>query len=213
MLDFFEDVQELKKDASELEEMLQHDREMLQHVIDVRQNRIFRQAVKRLENTLASLPSLDLKLPTLTFDGCLALYGSERMVQLQARGVGHTSGDCYLVLPQENIAFLGDLAFFQRQPFMGDCDPDAWVAQLEQLETWEAEVLVPGHGPIGSPKDLTLQKEYIVTLKALITGSVKGEEPIDEALERPLPAPFDEWSVDGAPLEPNVRFLYDWLSE
>jgi cyclase len=213
MLDFVEDVQELKKDASELEEMLQRDREKLEQVIDARQNRILRQAIARMENTLASLPILDLKLPTLTFDGCLALFGSERMVQLQAQGAGHSSGDCYLVLPQENIAFLGDLAFFQRQPFMADCDPDAWVAQLEELETREAEVLVPGHGPIGSRKDLALEKEYIVTLKALITGSVKGEEPIDKALERLLPPPFDEWSVDGTPLEPNVRFLYDWLSE
>jgi hypothetical protein len=35
---------------------------------------------------------------------------------------------------------------------------------------------------------------------------------VEEALQLSLPAPFDAWSVDGAPGEVNVRTLYQRLS-
>lgn len=213
MLVFAKDAQEMKKDPSELEEMLRHDKEMLEYVIDADQHKALRQAIGRMENTIASLPILEPKLPTLTFDDQLALYGSERAAELVTQGIGHSPGDCYLVLPAEQIVFLGDLAFFQRQPFMGDCDPAAWVAQLEEMEGWDVESFVPGHGPVGTKADLVLEKDYITTLEALVTGSVKGGEPLEQALEHPLPPPFDAWSLDGTPLEPNVRLFYERLAE
>jgi cyclase len=213
MLVFQQDALELKNDPSELEEMVRSDREKLPYVIDAGQNKVLRQGISRMENTLAGLPILEPKLPNLTFDGRMVLYGSERSAELHTRGAGHSSGDCFLVLPEEGIALLGDLAFFQRQPFMGDCTPDAWVAQLEDMQTWDIDVFVPGHGPVGTKADVALENDYIITLCALVTGSVKGDEPIERALDRPLPPPFDEWSIDGTPLEPNVRFLYEHLKE
>lgn len=211
MLFFLEDWREVQEEPSELEEMLRHDKEFLKNVIDARQRKALQHAIGRMENTLQALPVLDPKLPTLTFDGKLVFYGSQRRADLVTRGVGHTSGDCFLILPEEKIVFLGDLAFFQREPFMRDCDPQAWVAQLEELEGSAFESFVPGHGPVGTKADVTLEKDYIIILEALVTGSVKGGEPVEKALERPLPPPFDAWSLNGTPSEPNVHFLYERL--
>ncbi|MCG2770093.1 MAG: hypothetical protein ABIK79_14670 [Chloroflexota bacterium] len=46
---------------------------------------------------------------------------------------GHTSSDTYLVLPEERVAFLGDLGFFQCHPFLATGDPQRLMALLEEI--------------------------------------------------------------------------------
>ena len=110
------------------------------------------------------------------------------------------------------MAFIGDLAFFARQPFMVYCDPQAWVDQLEDLENSEIGTFVPGHGPVGTKTEIALEKEYIQMLERWVVQAFEKGEPVEEILKQPLPAPFDAWSVDGLPAEYNVRALYERLS-
>ena len=53
---------------------------------------------------------------------------------------GHTASDVYLLLPEDRICLMGDLGFFQSQPFMAFCDPEAWMTWLEQAEGFAADL-------------------------------------------------------------------------
>lgn len=168
-------------------------------------------SIARIQRTVDDIPTLELRFPTITFDHELVFHGRDRSVALITRGGGHTNSDCYLLLADDRILFAGDLAFFQRQPYMGDCDMAAWLMQIEVLLQFEIDVIVPGHGQVGTKSDLIKEKEYLLTIENMVKEGLNAGLEIDRLLNRSLPEPFDQWSVDGRPSEPNVRYLYDRL--
>jgi len=212
MQEVAQNMQKLAKDPSELQTYVQQDQARLAATDDERERTALELSIARWRHVLAGLPTLAPRLPNHTFAGKLTFYGSGRRAELLAPGHGHTPGDCLLTLPEEKVAFTGDLAFFGRQPFMAHCDPDGWVVQLEALERSAIETFVPGHGPLGDKGDIALQKRYLTTLKALIAQAVEAGQTIEDLLQQPLTAPFDAWSPDGRPKEINVRFLYQRAS-
>ena len=84
---------------------------------------------------------------------------------------------------------------------------------LKRLSFGLVETFVPGHGPVGTRADIALEKEYITTLEILVAQAIRDDITVEEVLERRLPSPFDAWSLDGTPLETNVRVLYELLSQ
>ena len=107
--------------------------------------------------TLQALPTLQPTLPNQTFAGKIIFHGTRRTAELIATGKGHTLSDCLLRLPQERVAFIGDIGFFQSQPFMPFGFPAEWVALLKEMAGWEIDTFIPGHGPVGSKTDLALE--------------------------------------------------------
>jgi cyclase len=149
-------------------------------------------------------------LPNQTFDGTIVFYGSQRSVELATTGKGHTESDCILRLPQERIVFIGDLGFFQAQPFMASCSPPEWLKILDEMAGWEIETFVPGHGPLGGKTDLARQAAYIRALEDMVRGVVQDGGSIEDALRQSLPEPFRAWQMVGASrFESNVRTSYD----
>ena len=76
--------------------------------------------------------------------------------------------DTVLLLTQDGIAFIGDIGFFDSQPFLGFCDIDLYREQLLSVYDADFPVLVPGHGPVGNNDDIALQLEYFDVMETLI---------------------------------------------
>ena len=213
MLPFVQEIRDLKENPSELLNEIRENRERLETETDEHKRASLRVSIARSRHDLDVLPSLELRFPDQTFEGKLVWHGARRTVELITQGKGHTDSDCYLVLPADKVAFIGDLGFFASQPFVVYCDPHAWIAQLDGMEQWDVETFVPGHGPLGTKADLALQKQYIQVLDELVTRVIKAGGVVDDALQRPLPAPFDAWLMGGmGRFEANVRSAYKRLS-
>ena len=206
-------MKQLKEDPSELEKELEEDQARLRIETDARRRKALELSIARGRHVLASLPTLQFRFPNQTFEGQLVFYGPQRRAELLTEGKGHTDSDAYLVLPEERIMFMGDLGFFQTQPFMGSCDPGAWMAQLESMQQSNIETFVPGHGPLGTKANIALQMEYITALEESVAQVIKEGGSVEDALQRPLPAPFDGWLAgEMARFERNVRSSYERLS-
>jgi glyoxylase-like metal-dependent hydrolase (beta-lactamase superfamily II) len=95
---------------------------------------------------------------------------------------------------------------------MAFCDPQAWVAHLQQMEQTDVETFVPGHGPLGTKADLALQRQYITLVEERIAEAVQDGVPVEAVLEQGLPAPFDAWLLGSARWEANVHSLYERMS-
>jgi glyoxylase-like metal-dependent hydrolase (beta-lactamase superfamily II) len=209
IFDLVEYVKESKRVISEWEEYLSKRREELLDATDEKMREHLGKSVARIERSIKDIPQLELRIPTVTFKSQLVIHGSQRDVVLTTNGAGHTASDSYVLLPDEKILLAGDLAFFQRQPYMGDCNPAAWVVQIEKLLELDPDVIVPGHGEIGGKADLLLEKEYLQYIELFVKNGIESGLSIETIMEQPLPAPFYDWSVDGRPSEPNVRFIFD----
>jgi cyclase len=205
-------LMELKENPSELEQEIEEDRKRLKEEADPRVRASLQASITRMGSLLRKLPTLELRLPDLTFAGRLVFHGTRRTVELIEVAPGHTVSDAWLLLSEDRIAFVGDLGFFQCQPFMVDCDPQAWVAYLEEMERSNVETFVPGHGPLGTKADLSLQRQYITLLEELVGQAIQDGLTVEEVLQKPLSEPFDAWLHGGmARWEANARSTYERL--
>jgi cyclase len=209
---FAQEIEVFKQNPAELITFVDEERERLSEETEGRGRAVLQASIARWEHVLDSLAGMELRLPDQTFDSELALYGSERSAELYTLGDGHTAGDCFLVLPEDKIAFIGDLGFFQGEPFMLGSHPQGWLEQLETLIGSEIERFVPGHGPVGGKEDLELEAEYIQVLLLRVREAVMHGEGVEAVLEQPLPEPYDAWSADGLPAEVSVGYLYELMS-
>jgi len=210
---YLEELKTLKLNPSELSASLQENLRLLDVETDPKKRAAIEAYVARLKHSLESLPILELILPNQTFGNKVIFYGTNRSAELLALGNGHTCGDCFLALPDERIAFLGDLAFFERQPYMEDCDFAAWKNILEEISQSKLETFVPGHGPVGNKNDLRLLLQYLNVLEDLIKSVKQTGGSVEDALRISLPDPFVEWQHTGQHrFEDNIRFLFQHLS-
>jgi cyclase len=206
-------LEELKGTPAELEQAIEETQESLDTETDPRRRASLERSISRMGHTLVMLPTLELRFPNLTFGGRLVFKGTQRMAELREVAPGHTASDAYLILPEDRVIFLGDLGFFQCQPFTVYADPQAWVAHLEEMEQSSAETFVPGHGPLGTKTDLALQRQYITLLQELVARAIEEGLSAEETLLQPLPAPFDAWLHGGmARWEANVHSAYERLA-
>jgi glyoxylase-like metal-dependent hydrolase (beta-lactamase superfamily II) len=206
-------LEELKADPGLLEGHIREERENLAKETDERRRASHQAFLARAAHRQAALPILEFRFPEITFEGQLTFHGARRTAELHSVAPGHTSSDVYLLLAEDRIMFMGDLGFFQCQPYMPFCDPRAWSDWLAEMEQSEVQTFMPGHGPLGGKADLALQRRYIEALEDLVAQAIRDGMSLEETLERPLPAPFGIW-LHGSMgrWEANVSTLYERLS-
>jgi glyoxylase-like metal-dependent hydrolase (beta-lactamase superfamily II) len=155
-----------------------------------------------------SLPALRLRLPDCAFDSVLEVHGSRRTARMISLGGGHTASDAFLVLPEERVAFLGDLLFVGHHPYLCDGDPDALTDTLTAVRHLGVTTVVPGHGPVGTAADLETLRQYVDDLQGVARAVAAAGGSADDAAARPAPAPYADWRFDFF-LPMNLRFLYE----
>jgi len=128
---------------------------------------------KAREEMLSNTSLASVSLPTITFDTRMDLFIGEK-VELTHFG-GHCPGASVVFFPERKLLFVGDLVFNKRIPYMGMAEFTTWIEALSVLETWNAEVVVPGHGPMGGKEVLTEQRRWLETfIEEVRTWSVGG---------------------------------------
>jgi hypothetical protein len=69
----------------------------------------------------------------------------------------------------------------------------SWLAACERLLALDAEVVVPGHGPVGDRRAVEDQRDYFEWLVAEGTPRLTGgQSPLDAALDL-AGGPYDGW--------------------
>lgn len=109
-----------------------------------------------------NLKSLDIHVPTITFDH---EYEVNHSITMRLMG-GHTAGSSIVIVEPEHVLFSGDLIFNQNFPFAGDpsCNPDQWIDSLREILTEDYSIIIPGHGP---PCDNETVQQLLDTLVLL----------------------------------------------
>ena len=164
------------------------------------------------EALATSSDSLKIVLPNITFSDSLIIHGTKRQVKLITYGEGHTESDLFLYLPNEHIAFLGDLLFIKNQPWVGDGDVDKWKLYLDSIAKLNLEIVVPGHGPVGKPSDIAFMKLYFQNIDDVAREyQRKRINPRDDTTLTP-PKPFSDWFLSNF-YKPNVISEYNRLDK
>jgi glyoxylase-like metal-dependent hydrolase (beta-lactamase superfamily II) len=203
---------ELRQDPTVWQRSLAEAEQRLQNEPDPRQRLSLENSILRTRYSLAELADFQPRYADQTYKGPLIFYGNRRTAELRSFGRGHSEDDVALLLPQDGIAFIGDIGFFNTQPFLGYCHIDRHRQQLSFLLEAGLPVLVPGHGPVGGVADIAMQLKYLDVLEDLVGEVVRRRGSLEEALQISLPEPYDQWLFGGmGRFEVNVRAVYKHL--
>ena len=107
--------------------------------------------------------------PDVTMTDLMVIERGSRRIEIRWLGLGNTRGDVVVFLPRERIVASGDL-FVLPIPFAFGSYYEHWVDTLGRLDALEADVILPGHGPI--QRDRVALREVRSLLGAFV-GEVK----------------------------------------
>ncbi len=130
-----------------------------------------------------SLDGFILTPPGATFASELTLWAGGRTFIITHPGRAHTDGDAYVYMPDEGVVFTGDLLYKGRVPWLGDGDSGGAIRALDELLALDAEVYVPGHGPVAGRADLLAYKKYLTDLRREVRRLKVAGRTIDEVKE------------------------------
>ena len=127
---------------------------------DPKQKDEIQKNLQQAEAYLAELKSMQVTLPTMTFDRSLILHRKARTVEIFWLGNAHTNGDIWVYLPKEKVLVTGD-ALHGWTPFMGDSYPYDWIQTLDAAEKLDFDQVLGGHGDVMQGKQkFELWKQY-----------------------------------------------------
>lgn len=107
-------------------------------------------------------------IPSITFRKKMDVYLGSKKVELWYFGVGHTTGDTAVYIPEEKTAFIGDQIFISMpqliHAYKGGNSFEHVKTLSKMLKTLEAEVFCSGHS---RPVDRKIIEEHLAGMKEL----------------------------------------------
>src|SRR5579863_7981828 len=169
------------------------------------------------QDYFSELKSMQVTLPTMTFDHSLILHRKSRTVEMFWLGNAHTNGDVWVYLPKEKILITGD-AMHGWTPFMGDSYPYDWITTLDKAEKLDFDQVLGGHGDVMHGKEkFEMLKQYFTDLMAE-TGKAYGDgatlEQAQAQVSKILIAKYSSKFDDKFPHDviPNVTKAYQVIA-
>ena len=157
-----------------------------------------------------------LPAPDETFSLARSLdLGGVRLEMLHL-GPAHTRADIVVVVPGEDVIFMGDLIESAGDPQFGPAsDIGSWPKVLDDAlgASTEATRFVPGHAPAGG-EELTVDREFCFRQRAeiaMVQGTIEGLVYRGVTLENALGS--SEWPFDEDTMRVALPLAYRKLAE
>jgi glyoxylase-like metal-dependent hydrolase (beta-lactamase superfamily II) len=147
------------------------------------------------------------KLPTRTFSGDLELQVGSKHVELIEVGPAHTRGDVLVYVPEDKTVFTGDILFIEGTPLMWAGPVANWIAACDRIIAMQADVIVPGHGPITDAAGVRRVQDYLLYVEAEARLRFDAGLSVREAALDISLSDFQTWG-DAERIAINVDTLY-----
>ncbi len=123
----------------------------------------------------------EIVLPNITFEGEYKIKDGFREIRF-IETHGHTQGSSFVYLPDEHVIITGDLLFADMFPFAGDpsVNPYLWVEAFQKMIELKPNLVIPGHGPISSVKELIEGQKLVKDMLEYVEAKVAKNYSIQE---------------------------------
>jgi glyoxylase-like metal-dependent hydrolase (beta-lactamase superfamily II) len=157
------------------------------------------------------------RLPNQTFRDRMTLYLGGKEIQVLYVGRAHTRGDSIIFVPQDRIVYLSELYFADQFLFINDGYGLDWLRALDTVEALDADIFVPGHGPIPSnPRDsrqgLRRFRQMLVDVRDAVQKEIARGATEDQAVAAIQWPQYEKLQGYTAQRETAVRRLYQQLT-
>ena len=121
--------------------------------------------------------------PFVTFDDHLTIWVDDLRVELHAVPTpAHTTNDVIAWIPDRSVLFTGDLLFVGGTPFVPMGSVSGSLRAVEWLRSFNAQTLVPGHGPVSAAAAIDDVEAYLRFVQdTAARGKKAGLSPLELA--------------------------------
>jgi glyoxylase-like metal-dependent hydrolase (beta-lactamase superfamily II) len=158
-------------------------------------------------------------VPTITFAERMSLELGGKTVELQYVGRNHSDNSLILHYPARRLVFAVDFIPVRGLPFrnLGDSYPEEWVESLRRVEAIDFDVLVPGHGEVGTKDSVRQMREYFTDLMGSIRaarqrGLADNSGEMVEAVRADLAPKYGTGQNFGPYLPENIQGILTSMS-
>jgi len=158
------------------------------------------------EGMMESAGHLTITPPSIIFQDSLWIHGSARSIKIQEYKDCHTASDAVLFIPEERIAFMGDLLVNDRHPWLSDGNILNFRKVVKKFsEETSYEIFVPGHGPVGNKEDFNKLYDYLSTVHQICTNA-NTDSLRQILLQQPIPQAYEHWMLSRF-YQPNLQYI------
>lgn len=108
---------------------------------------------------------IDLATPTLFVDGERELRIGQKTLRVVEVGPAHTAGDVVVHAPDAGVVYAGDMLFVGGMPIMWVGPMANWTSALDLIMGMDADVVVPGHGPLTDQKGVARCRDILLNIQ------------------------------------------------
>jgi cyclase len=126
------------------------------------------QRYRQREALIPELEQIRMTLPDVTFQDKMTIRLGDRVIELSFLGRAHSNSDILTYLPDDKVLFVGDIAVHKTLPAFPDGHITKWLTVINETAKVDAEIIVPGHGPVGGKAEFEEARELLNILNSEI---------------------------------------------
>jgi glyoxylase-like metal-dependent hydrolase (beta-lactamase superfamily II) len=146
-------------------------------------------------------------VPDITFSDRMTLSLGGKTVELIHVGPSHSDNMTVMYFPEERAVFTVDFISVKRLPFrtLSDAYFPEWMAAIRHVEALDFDILVPGHGAMGSKADAADHRVYLETLHAEVLAAARAGKSVEEMKASITLDAYKDWAQYDGWREENIE--------
>jgi glyoxylase-like metal-dependent hydrolase (beta-lactamase superfamily II) len=152
-------------------------------------------------------------VPDITFSDRLGIELGGKKVELTFVGKSHSDNMIVMYFPDANTLFAVDFIPVKSVPWktLTDAFIPEWIDAVKKVEAMEFEILVPGHGALGSSADVTAFREYMEQLYAAVLQAARDGKSLEEMQQSIRLDQYAGWQGYEDQLPLNIEGMYNQI--
>ena len=153
-------------------------------------------------------------VPDITFSDSMTLELGGKRVELHYLGRSHSDNMIVMLFPEERALFTVDFVSVKRLPYQTLSDsyfPD-WIHAVEAIDRIDFDILVPGHGPMGTKADAADHGAYLRDLYDAVLAAARAGQSLDEMKAGIKLEKYKDWGQYDNWREMNIEGMYRRVS-
>lgn len=153
-------------------------------------------------------------LPEVTFSHTMTIELGGKTVELIYVGRNHSDNSTVMYFPEERAVFAVDFVSVDRMPYrtLNDSYIPDWFDSMKKVEALDFDIMLPGHGVVGTRADVTEHRMYLELLYAAVLEGVRAGEALEAMIDRVRFDQYDHFEQYESALPLNIQGMYRMIT-
>jgi glyoxylase-like metal-dependent hydrolase (beta-lactamase superfamily II) len=153
-------------------------------------------------------------VPQVTFSDKMTIELGGKTVELAYLGRSHSDNMIVMRFPEARALYTVDFVSVKRLPYMTLSDayfPD-WIDAVKRVEAMDFDILVPGHGPLGTKADASDHRAYLEDLYGAVLEAARAGQSLEQMQKNITLEAYKDWGQYEKWRALNIEGMYRQVS-